>query len=60
MKSCWWKGAYPGVEMRLAPGEVGVVDVGDVVEGLVLYGLRRVRRVRRGSSGLRSFLHVDT
>ena len=31
MKSCCWKGAYPGVETPVTPD---VLDGGDVMEGL--------------------------
>ena len=33
MKSCCWKGAYPGVEAPITPDELDVLDGGDGVEG---------------------------
>ena len=40
-------GIIPGVETTAIPGELDVLDAGDVVEGVGVDGWRRVRRVRR-------------
>jgi len=40
------RGLYPGVETPIIPDVVDALDDGDVVEGIGVGGLRRVRRVR--------------
>ncbi len=40
-------GPTPGVETPNQPDVVDEVDAGDEVQGVVVGGLRRVRRVRR-------------
>jgi len=40
-------GPYPGVEITYTPDEPDVLDGGNGVEGLGVFGWRRVRRVRR-------------
>jgi hypothetical protein len=34
MKSCWWKGECPQVEIQITPKEPDVLDGGHVVEGV--------------------------
>ena len=40
-------GPTPGVKTPITPDVVDAVDAGDVVEGVGVYGWRRVRRARR-------------
>ena len=42
MKSCWWKGVYPGGGAPAIPDEVDEVDADYVVEGYGVGGLRQV------------------